>query len=132
MVATTTSTNAYNAQDGLAAEPEDALRHFRLREDAASSIGDQWTDAYRAGYYPIRAVQPSSAFEPPLRFEATLHFINEAMDHMAGQDWTEDGYRTAPAWVEVRAAARGILTDLGQRWDDATLRQQVMGPKNAG
>jgi hypothetical protein len=111
----------------LAAEPEDATRYFPRRDVAASSIAQQYADAYRAGYWPVGVTEPRSAFDPPLPFEATLHAIDQAMDRMVDADWTEGALGSRPAWAEVRAAARGILMELGQPWDDSALRLQAMG-----
>ena len=111
----------------LAADPEDALRYFPDRDDAAWSVAQRYADAYRAGYWPVGVTEPRSAFDPPLSFEATLHAIDQATDRMVSADWTEGAFRSGPAWAEVRAAARGILMELGQPWDDSVLRLQATG-----
>jgi hypothetical protein len=112
----------------LAAEPDDVLWHFPSGDVAASSIAQQYGDAYRAGYWPAGVTEPRSAFDPPLPIEAALHTIDQAIDRMVDQDWTEGGLRSGEAWVEVRATARRILTEIGQTWDDSTLRLQATGP----
>src|SRR5262245_55064607 len=90
----------------IAAEPDDALRYFEVRDVAAGSIGNQWRDAYRARFWPVGAASPRSAFDPPLSFEATLHDIEQMLDDMSDQDWTEDGFRIGTAWMGARSEAR--------------------------